>query len=217
MFIFVGGRGGGADRRQGRARNFEVSFCFGYQSPNFECDNNMNFPTLQNVLCLACSPTRSRGSPLPEGAFWGVRTLQADLRGVMRLWRCAPAPYRVCADIAKNVLPFSSGGVCFAVCRDLISYKRGHMECPPTGLDFCQTNGSSCACGAVRQHPTGILYDHSLCGGEKDCLFQRFLRGSGGTFCKKCPRRASYFFGFPPSRRIISAYCFAACSVLFSP
>ena len=33
------------------------------------CDNRMNFPTLQNILCFACSPTRSRGSPLPEGAF----------------------------------------------------------------------------------------------------------------------------------------------------
>ena len=36
----------------------------------------MNFPTSQSLHCLACSPTRSRGSPLPEGAFWGVRTLQ---------------------------------------------------------------------------------------------------------------------------------------------
>ena len=36
----------------------------------------MNFPTLQSLRSLACSPTRSRRSPLPEGAFWGVRTLQ---------------------------------------------------------------------------------------------------------------------------------------------
>ena len=38
------------------------------------------------------------------GLFWFVRTLQADLRGVMRLWRCAPAPYRVCANIAGTYL-----------------------------------------------------------------------------------------------------------------
>ena len=47
----------------------------------------------------------SRQLPLHKGAFWFVRTLQADLRGVMRLWRCAPAPYRVCANIAGDLLP----------------------------------------------------------------------------------------------------------------
>ena len=62
---------------RGRARNEGISFCFGYQPSNFGCDNNMNFPALQNVLCLALSPTRSRGSPLPEGAFsYFVRTLR---------------------------------------------------------------------------------------------------------------------------------------------
>ena len=40
-------------------------------------------------------------APFTQGSLFGlVRTLQADLRGVMRLWRCAPAPYRVCANIA---------------------------------------------------------------------------------------------------------------------
>ena len=63
---------------RGRARNKEISFCFGCRSPNFGCDNRMNFPTLQNALCLACSPTRSRASSLPEGAFFGmVRALWA--------------------------------------------------------------------------------------------------------------------------------------------
>ena len=61
---------------RGRTRNLEVRFCFGYRPPNFGCDNRMNFPTLQSLRSLACSPTRSRRSPLPEGAFWGVRTLQ---------------------------------------------------------------------------------------------------------------------------------------------
>ena len=54
---------------RGRARNFEVSICFGYHPPNLGCDNCINFPTSQSLHSLACSPTRSRGSPLPEGAF----------------------------------------------------------------------------------------------------------------------------------------------------
>ncbi len=61
--------GGGAGGGRGRARNLEVSFCFGYQPPFFVRDNCMNFPALQRLHNLACSPTRSRGSPLPEGAF----------------------------------------------------------------------------------------------------------------------------------------------------
>ena len=66
----LSGRGVAPTGGRGRARNLEDSICFGYCPPNLGCDNRMNFPTLQNVLCLACSPTRSRGSPLPEGAFF---------------------------------------------------------------------------------------------------------------------------------------------------
>ena len=44
-------------------------------------------------------------APFAGGCLGFVRTLQADLRGVMRLWRCAPAPYRGCANIAGDLLP----------------------------------------------------------------------------------------------------------------
>ena len=53
---------------RGRARNEKVCFCFGYHPPNLGCDNNMNFPTLQNLYRLAGSLRRSRASSLPEGA-----------------------------------------------------------------------------------------------------------------------------------------------------
>ncbi len=38
------------------------------------------------------------------------------------------------------------------------------MECPPTGLVFRRAHGASCACGVVRQPPTGFV--PSSCVGE---------------------------------------------------
>ena len=44
-------------------------------------------------------------APFTGGRLWFVRTLQADLRGVV-----GAAPYRVCANIGKGHFVFRRGG-----------------------------------------------------------------------------------------------------------
>ena len=73
--------------------------------------------------------------------FSFVRTLQADLRGVMRLWRCAPAPYRVCADIGGDI--HRSGDHWSPVLTAQIQPRRGAFHMPPLVWNFILTTGGS--------------------------------------------------------------------------
>ena len=68
-----------------------------------------------------------------------VRTLQADLRGVMRLWRCAPAPYRVCANIVGKHLVFPQGRPLVARAPTKTNFRRGGVS-PPACRNFYPTS-----------------------------------------------------------------------------
>ena len=58
---------------RGRARDFEVRFCFGYCPLCFGCDNRMNFPVEQSLRGLAGSLRRLWRQLPPGGSLAGDR------------------------------------------------------------------------------------------------------------------------------------------------
>ena len=82
-----------------------------------ECDNHMNFPILQNFHSLAGSPTRSRGSPLPEGAF--------------RATNGRPCKRKFCTDgfsfTASRFALCSCMGIHMLACKEALSKRRGKI------------------------------------------------------------------------------------------
>ena len=157
---------------------------------------------LRSLPCVRGGTARSaaQGLYLTETIFFffsaNSKLLQSLTRSrVGSLYRVSPL---VCADIAKNVFPFSSGGGLFRRLSGFDFLQAGAYGMPPDGVGFLPANGSSCACGAVRQHPVEVAVFHKIfrCAGERKIAFSKVFEGVLGHFLQKVPQARPSLFRF---------------------